>query len=55
MQGDYLITLFLRKRRNSSFYLEIPDIMKQRFPSYYKNLVVNSLDEFKNMEGEYEL
>ena len=27
--------------------LEIPDIMKQRFPSDYKSIVVNSLDDFK--------
>ena len=28
-------------------YLEIPDIIKQRFPSDYKSIVVNTLDEFK--------
>ena len=27
--------------------LKIPDIMKQRFPSDYKSIVVNSLDDFK--------
>ena len=27
--------------------LKIPDIMKQRFPSDYKSIVVNSLDVFK--------
>ena len=32
--------------------LEIPDIMKQRFPSDYKSIVVNSLDEFKKYGGK---
>ena len=27
--------------------LKIPDIMKQRFPSDYRSIVVNSLDDFK--------
>ena len=27
--------------------LKIPDIMKQRFPSDYMSIVVNSLDDFK--------
>ncbi len=27
--------------------LKIPDIMKQRFPSNYKSIVANSLDDFK--------
>ena len=34
--------------------LKIPDIMKQRGPSDYKSLVVNSLDDFKSMERKYE-
>ena len=33
-------------------YLEIPDIMTQRFPSDYKSIVVNSLDEFKKYGGK---
>ena len=32
--------------------LEIPDIMRQRFPSNYKSIVVNSLDEFKKYGGK---
>ena len=28
-------------------FLEIPDIMKQKLPSGYKSIVVNSLDELK--------
>ena len=50
--SNYII---LKEEKEVIFYLhnpypdclEIPDIMKQRFPSDYKSIVVNSLDEFK--------
>ena len=50
--SNYIV---LKKKKEVIFYLhnpypdclEIPDIMKQRFPSDYKSIVVNSLDEFK--------
>ena len=50
--SNYIV---LKKEKEVIFYLhnpypdclEIPDIMKQRFPSDYKSIVVNSLDEFK--------
>tara|TARA_B100001093_G_scaffold341792_1_gene326563 strand:- start:428 stop:631 length:204 start_codon:yes stop_codon:yes gene_type:complete len=32
--------------------LEIPGIMKQRFPLDYKSIVVNSLDQFKKYGEE---
>ena len=28
-------------------YLKIPDVIKQRYPSDYESIVVNSLDDFK--------
>ena len=51
--SNYIV---LKEEKEVIFYLhnpypdclEIPDIMKQRFPSDYKSIVVNSLDEFKN-------
>tara|TARA_Y100000991_G_scaffold160715_1_gene122928 strand:+ start:82 stop:285 length:204 start_codon:yes stop_codon:yes gene_type:complete len=47
--------IVLKKEKEVIFYLQnpypdclkIPDIIKQRFPSYYKRVVVNSLDDFK--------
>ena len=50
--SNYMV---LKEEKEVIFYLhnpypdclEIPDIMKQRFPSDYKSIVVNSLDEFK--------
>ena len=50
--SNYIV---LKEEKEVIFYLhnpypdclEIPDIMKQRFPIYYKSIVVNSLDEFK--------
>ena len=47
--------IFLKEEKEVIFYLhnpypdclKIPDIMKQRFPSDYKSIVVNSLDDFK--------
>ena len=32
--------------------LKILDIIKQRFPSDFKSIVVNSLDDFKNYGAE---
>ena len=32
--------------------LEIPAIMKQRFPDDYKSIVTNSLEEFKKYRGQ---
>ena len=45
----------LKEEKDVIFYLhnpysdclKIPDIIKQRFPSDYKRIVVNSLDDFK--------
>ena len=50
--SNYIV---LKEEKEVIFYLhnpypdclDIPDIMKQRFPSDYKSIVVNSLDEFK--------
>ena len=32
--------------------LEIPAIMKQRFPEDYKSIVISDLDEFKKYRGQ---
>jgi len=32
--------------------LEIPAIMKQRFPDDYKSIVTSSLEEFKKYRGQ---
>ena len=50
--SNYIV---LKEEKEVIFYLhnpypycsKIPDIMKQRFPSDYKSIVVNSLDDFK--------
>ena len=50
--SNYIV---LKEEKEVIFYLhnpypdclEIPDVMKQRFPIGYKSIVVNSLDEFK--------
>ena len=55
--SNYIV---LKEEKEVIFYLhnpypdclEIPDIMKQRFPSDYKSIVVNSLDEFKKYGGK---
>ena len=55
--SNYIV---LKEEKEVIFYLhnpypdclEIPDIMKQRFPSDYRSIVVNSLDEFKKYEGK---
>ena len=53
--GLLLNYIVLKEEKEVIFYLhnlypdclKIPDIMKQRFPSDYKSIVVNSLDDFK--------
>ena len=57
-QGGLSNYIVLKEKKEVVFYLhnpypdclEIPDIMKQRFPSDFKRIVVNSLDEFRNYE-----
>ena len=52
--------IVLKEEKELIFYLhnpypdclKIPDIIKQKFPSDYKSIVVNSLDEFKNHGGK---
>ena len=54
--------IVLKEEKEVIFYLhnpypdclKIPDIIKQRFPSDYKSIVVNSKDDFKSMERKYE-
>ena len=54
-EGGLFNYIVLKEEKEVIFYLhnsypdclKIPDIMKQRFPSNYKNIVVNSLDDFK--------
>ena len=55
--SNYIV---LKQEKEVIFYLHnpytdclaIPDIMKQRFPSDFKSIVVNSLDEFKKYGGK---
>ena len=55
--SDYIV---LKKEKEVIFYLhnpypdclEIPAIMKARFPEDYKSIVVSSLDEFKKYGGK---
>ena len=59
-QGGLSNYIVLKEKKEVVFYLhnpypdclEIPDIMKQRFPIYYKSIVVSSLDEFKKFGGK---
>ncbi len=59
-QGGLSNYIVLKEKKEVVFYLhnpypdclEIPDIMKQTFPIYYKSIVVNSLDEFKKYGGK---
>ena len=59
-QGGLSNYIVLKEKKEVVFYLhnpypdclEIPDIMKQRFPIYYKSIVVNYLDEFKKYGGK---
>ena len=54
-EGVFLNYIVLMGEKGVIFYLhniypdclKIPDIIKQRFPSEYKSIVVNSLDNFK--------
>ena len=54
--SNYIV---LKEEKEVIFYLhntypdclEIPEIMKQRFPDDYKSIVVSSLNEFKTYGG----
>ena len=55
--SDYIV---LKEEKEVVFYLhnpypdclEIPAIMKQRFPVDYKSIVTRDLDEFKKYRGQ---
>ena len=55
--SDYIV---LKEEKEVIFYLEnpyptcleIPAIMKQRFPDDYKSIVTSDLDEFKKYGGK---
>ena len=55
--SDYIV---LKEEKEVIFYLEnpyptcleIPAIMKQRFPEGYQNIVTSDLDEFKKYRGQ---
>ena len=55
--SDYIV---LKKEKEVFFYLhnpyldclEIPAIIKQRFPDDYKSIVTSSLEEFKKYRGQ---
>ena len=55
--SDYIV---LKKEKEVIFYLhnpypdcvEIPAIMKERFPADYKSIVTSSLEEFKKYRGK---
>ena len=55
--SDYIV---LKEEKEVIFYLEnpyptcleIPAIMKQRFPDNYKSIVTSDLDEFKKYRGQ---
>ena len=55
--SNYIV---LKEEKEDIFYLhnlypdclEIPAIMKARFPEDYKSIVVSSLDEFKKYGGK---
>ena len=59
-EGGLFNYIVLKEEKEVIFYLhnpypdclKIPDILKQRFPSDYKSIVVNSLDEFKKYVGK---
>ena len=54
-EGGFLNYIVLIEEKEVIFYLHNPypdclkiaDIIRQRFPSDYKSIVVNSLDDFK--------
>ena len=55
--SDYIV---LKEKKEVIFYLhnpypdclEIPEIMKQRFPEDYQSIVISDLDEFKKYRGQ---
>ena len=55
--SDYIV---LKEEKEVIFYLkdpyptglEIPAIIKQRFPYDYKSIVIRDLDEFKKYRGQ---
>ena len=55
--SDYVV---LKKEKEVVFYLhnpypdclEIPAIMKQRFPEDYQSIVISDLNEFKKYRGQ---
>ena len=55
--SDYIV---LKEKKEVIFYLhnpypdclEIPAIMKQRFPEDYQSIVIRELDEFKKYRGQ---
>ena len=55
--SDYIV---LKEKKEVVFYLhnpypdclEIPAIMKQRFPEDYQSIVISDLDEFKKCRGQ---
>ncbi len=58
--GGLFNYIVLKEEKEVIFYLpnpyptclEIPDIMKERFPSDFKSIVTSSLDEFKKYGGK---
>ena len=59
-EGGLFNYIVLKEEKEVIFYLHNPypgcltslDIMKQRVPSNYKSIVVNSLDDFKKYGAE---
>ena len=55
--SDYIV---LKEKKEVIFYLhnpypdclEIPAIMKQRFPEDYQSIVISDLNEFKKYRGQ---
>ena len=55
--SDYIV---LKEKKEVIFYLhnpypdclEIPAIMKKRFPEDYQSIVISDLDEFKKYRGQ---
>ena len=55
--SDYIV---LKEKKEVIFYLhnpypdclEIPAIIKQRFPEDYQSIVISDLDEFKKYRGQ---
>ena len=55
--SDYIV---LKEKKEVVFYLhnpypdclEIPAIMKQRFPEDYQSIVISDLDEFRKYRGQ---